>query len=423
MRRSLAARLLALVLCTALLCGCNSVSSVEELLRAPQLSVDARAVQSALRSYLGETVQLRYPNQGDFLTPYFFGDWDGDGQTDAAVLYQASDSVNVQMALLSMQEGSWRVLSTVDGLSATVDSVRLARMQESGAEQILVGYATAGDAYLAVYTLREGALETVLQQVYSQYLVEDVTGDGEDDLVVLSEDDKGKTQVQVLIGDGDGFAQLPLIELSEKQFSGYASLAAGSGEQNGRFLVLDGWTGASGQALASAMFRYDAENQRMIMAKLAGTTNLYEDSVRYAPCLTSRDLDGDGVVEIPIQVEATGQLGVASGKRYSFVKWMDFTRRPSEKSFGLLDETYSLYLELPSSWEGNLLLVESVNDTLELYDLTGNVLRLRLRITDEPALNGWRTIGLAASHQVQAQLGAGVDNLTMADLRSGLYQM
>ena len=421
MRTSFAVKLIALVLCMTLLCGCNSVASVEELLRAPQLSVDAKAVQSALRTYLGETVQLRYPTQGDFLTPYFFGDWDGDGTTDAAVLYQSSSSVNVQLAVLTMDENGWRVMSSVEGLSATVDSVRLAKMQESDAEQIMVGYATPGDYFLAVYSLRDGALETVLQQVYSQYAVEDITGDGEDDLVVLSSNDAGKTQVQVLIGEGDGFTQLPLIELSEKQFSGCASLAVGKGEQNNHYLVLDGWASVSGQTLASAMFRYDAENQRMMMAKLIGTTNLYEDSVRYAPCLTSRDLDGDGVVEIPTQTEATGQLGVASGKRYSFVQWMDFTRRPSEKSFGLLDESYCIYLELPQRWEGNLLLVESMNDILELYNQTGDELRLRLRVTDEPAVNGWHTIGLAASHQVQVQLGADVDYLTLADLRSGLY--
>lgn len=412
----------ALLLMVALLCGCTAGGSVDELLRAPQLSVNAKAVQSALNNYLGETIQLRYPNRGDFLTPYFFGDWDGDGEIDAAVLYQSSGSVNVQLALLQRDEdANWKVVSTVEGLSAAVDSVQLAVMQSTGAEQIMVGYATAGDTYLAVYNLHDGELETVLQQPYTQYLVEEITGDHQDDLIVLTADDAGKTQVQVLIGDGNRFTQLPVIELSDKQFSGCASLAAGKGAEDGRYLVLDGWTGVGGQDLASVMFQYDPENQRMVEADLEGTDNLYETTIRYVPCLISQDLDGDGVVEIPTQPEESGVLSLTKAKRYSFVRWMDFTDVPSEKSFGLLDEAYGIYMQLPSQWEGNLLLTDGEDDTVELYNLAGDRLLMRLRITDKTATAGWYTIGLVASHQIQIQLGDSVTNLEIANMRGGVY--
>ena len=413
-------RLICLVLSVVLLCGCGSTSSVEDLLRAPQLSKDTKSLQSALDNYLGEAVQLRYPNEGDFLTPYFFGDWDGDGVQDAAVLYQASDSANVQLAVLKWQK-SWRVVGTVEGLSPTVDSVQLASMKFKGGTQIIVGYATASDRYLAVYDLKEDQLEVVLQQPYTQYLVEDITGDLRDDLVVLSGDSAGKTQVQVLLGSRESFMQLPLIELPETQFSGFASLAAGRGAKGGQFLVIDGWTGVNGQNLASAMFRYDAKRQRMIMAKLPGTTNLYENSIRYVPSLTSRDLDGDGVVEIPTQVEEPGVIGVAQDKRYSFVRWMDFTKRPSEESFGLLLEAYGVYIELPRAWEGDLMMWEGEGETLDLYNMEGDQLLLQLRITDEPGVDGWRTIGLAASHRIQARSGLRPDEFEVTDLRSGVY--
>lgn len=422
MRRQSMMQLLAIVLLIALLCGCTAWQGVDELLRAPQLSVDTKAIQSALNSHLGETVQLKYPNQGDFLTPYFFGDWDGDNQTDAAVLYQASNSANVQLALLQRDtEGNWKVQSTVEGLSATVDSVRLATMQSNSGEQILVGYSTAGDRYLAVYNLTDGNLETVLQQPYDQYLVEDITGDEIEDLIVLAEDNTAKTQVQVLIGEDGGFMRLPAIGLSDEYFSGYASLAAGAGATDGHFLVLDGWTGAGGQELASVVFRYNSAHRRMEKTKLEGTDNLYQDSLRYAPCLTSRDLDGDGTVEIPMQKADTGLQAQTQGKRYSFVHWMDFTAHSAVKSFGILDEAYSVYLQLPSAWEGNLLLKDGEKDTLEVYNLAGDQLLMRLRVTEEPALGNWYTIGLVASRQIQAQIASDVTELTIADLRSGIH--
>lgn len=285
----------------------------------------------------------------------------------------------------------------------------------------MVGYATAGDTYLAVYNLRDGVLETVLQQPYTQYLVEEITGDKQDDLIVLAADSTGKTQVQVLISDGNGFTQLPLIELPEKQFSGYASLAAGKGANNGRFLVLDGWTGVSGQELASVVFQYEPTNQRMVVAELQGVENLYESTTRYASCLTSRDLDGDGVVEIPTQPEESGVLTLTKGKRYSFVRWMDFTGTPAEKSFGLLDEAYGTYIQLPPQWEGNLLLTDGEDGTVELYNLAGDRLLMRLRITDEVAPVGWYTIGLVASQQIQMQLGDSVTDSEIANMRGRVY--
>ena len=70
------------------LAGCSGLpgADIESLLRAPRLSGEASAVQKALNSYLGGVATLRYPATGDFLSPFLFGDWDGDGAEEAAVL-------------------------------------------------------------------------------------------------------------------------------------------------------------------------------------------------------------------------------------------------------------------------------------------------------------------------------------------------
>ena len=57
---------------------------VEELLRAPRLPGDYGALQNALNEWLGESAQLKYPMQGELLSPFLLQDLDGDGQQDAA---------------------------------------------------------------------------------------------------------------------------------------------------------------------------------------------------------------------------------------------------------------------------------------------------------------------------------------------------
>ena len=99
-------KIAALLLVPVLLAGCSAAGDVETLLRAPQLSGESAALQKALNNYLGGSATLKYPASGDFLSPFAFGDWDGDGTDEAAVLYTTdTTSSNVWLAVLEPTGG------------------------------------------------------------------------------------------------------------------------------------------------------------------------------------------------------------------------------------------------------------------------------------------------------------------------------
>ena len=174
--------LLAACCLAGLLPGCSFPMTenmqVEELLRAPRLSGDYGALQNALNDWLGESAQLKYPMQGDLLSPFLLQDLDGDGEQDAAVLYTTAQSSNVCIAFLQRdEENRWKVCQSIEGLADTVDNVRLAQLQDGSSMQMVVGYlASQGDSYLAVYSYENGQVSAILEQSYEQYLVEDITG-------------------------------------------------------------------------------------------------------------------------------------------------------------------------------------------------------------------------------------------------------
>ena len=123
----------AAALCVAfclLLTGCSipmpeETVQVEELLRAPRLAGDYGALQTALNDWLGESAQLKYPLQGDLLSPFVLQDFDGDGEQDAAVFYTTALTSNVCVAFLRKNSGgAWQVSQTVEGLADSVDNVR-----------------------------------------------------------------------------------------------------------------------------------------------------------------------------------------------------------------------------------------------------------------------------------------------------------
>ena len=416
--------LLCVLLCL-FLAGCSMPgerAQVEELLRAPKLSGDYGDVQTALNEWLGESAQLKYPMQGELLSPFLLQDLDGDGRQDAAVLYTTAQSSNVCIAILQRDGNDvWQVRQSVEGLADTVESVSLAQLQPGGANQLLVGYMAAqGDHYLAVYSFAQEELTTILEQQYEQYLVEDITGGGNQDLILMSTLEDGGVQIELLTVDKEGaFQQVAVMGLSANRFSGCASVAAGKGADGRHYLVLDGWTGISGNNLASVLLYFDEETQQMVPATQISTERLYNASLRNVPGLVSRDLDGDGIVEIPTQPDEAGLLNMSQSRRMDFIVWMDYTSHDPEKSFGLLDEETNCYIELPMEWEGNLKLTDSeqYDGAVELRTVDEDQLVMTVRLARTTAsLKGWTRLGIVASRQWQAKLAEDVE-ITDPDYR------
>ena len=411
-------RWLACVLLCLLLAGCSMPGEqvqVEELLRAPKLSGDYGDVQTALNDWLGESAQLKYPMQGDLLSPFLLQDLDGDGRQDAAVLYTTAQSSNVCIAILQKDDADiWHVRQNVEGLADTVESVGLAQLQPGDATQLVVGYTAAqGDHYLAVYSYTDGVLSTILEQQYQQYLVEDITGGGNQDLILMSTLEDGGVQIELLTVDKEGsFQQVAVMGLSANRFAGCASVAAGVGADGRHYLVLDGWTGVSGNNLASVLLRFDEDTQQMVPADQISTEKLYTASLRNVPSLVSQDLDGDGIVEIPTQPDEAGLLNMSQSRRMDFIVWMDYTSPHPEKSFGLLDEETNCYIELPMEWEGNLKLTDSeqYDGAVELRTVDEDQLVMTLRLVrTTSSLKGWTRLGIVASRQMQAKLAPDVE--------------
>lgn len=411
-------RWLACVLLCLLLAGCSMPGEqvqVEELLRAPKLSGDYGDVQTALNDWLGESAQLKYPMQGDLLSPFLLQDLDGDGRQDAAVLYTTAQSSNVCIAILQKDDADiWHVRQNVEGLADTVESVGLAQLQPGDATQLVVGYTAAqGDHYLAVYSYTDGVLSTILEQQYQQYLMEDITGGGNQDLILMSTLEDGGVQIELLTVDKEGsFQQVAVMGLSANRFAGCASVAAGVGADGRHYLVLDGWTGISGNNLASVLLRFDEDTQQMVPADQISTEKLYTASLRNVPSLVSQDLDGDGIVEIPTQPDEAGLLNMSQSRRMDFIVWMDYTSPHPEKSFGLLDEETNCYIELPMEWEGNLKLTDSeqYDGAVELRTVDEDQLVMTLRLVrTTSSLKGWTRLGIVASRQMQAKLAPDVE--------------
>lgn len=404
-------RQLALCLCLLLLlCGCSAGAgtgaAVEELLRAPQLSGRYSQVQKALNAYLGESAQLKYPVSGEEPSPFLFGDWDGDGREDAAVLYACSKGQNAHLAILEQDDNGWAVTQEVEGLAPEVESAAAATLEDNQGSQLVVGYGSAqGDRYLAVYSYAAETLETVLQESYAEYMLEDITGTGVQSLVLITPE---TPTLKLLLWQDGSYRPVQELALGAGHFTSCAGLYSGRGAGAGRCIVVDGWTGS---ALASDLLYFDRGAGQLRRWQTA--QELYNSTLRTYTSLYSDDLLQDDRIEIPVQL-STEEGGMISGgleRRLAFIEWRDFSYGSARgRSFGVLDGEYGFYLALPAQWKGQVNLTEG--DTEEMWEvrsLDGAEVYLTLRLTDlGQAPEGFVRAATIGSQQISIRAGENV---------------
>lgn len=433
-------KMTALTLALLLLTGCAAYNDVETLLRAPQLSGESAALQKALNSYLGGSATLKYPASGDFLSPFAFGDWDGDGTNEAAVLYTAdTTSSNVFLAVLEpSREDSWHVSQTIEGLSSEVETFSAAHLRDATSQQILAGYGSAqGDRYLVVYEYDGTNLNTIISNRYSEMVLGDFTGKGDTQDLVLAlptDTEYGGVTLQLLTNVEGEFRSYQTLNLGEGSYSGCAALSAGQGRDDAMYLVMDAWSGSN--SLVSDIILYDSETGFLQPYHPPGLSDPQRSTLRYHTELLSRDIDGNGTVDIPMELDDGGELKSPLDKSLVFLLWKDYaTSDGGHSNFGVYDSQNHFYMSLPESMHGSIMIRSNQKGNGWLIcNSDGTTIYCEMRVVD-PAEETesssadstleYERIGNIGSQQLQARIvtpyyGLSIDSISSGTVLLGL---
>ncbi|MEG1744449.1 MAG: hypothetical protein RR215_02585, partial [Ruthenibacterium sp.] len=307
-----------------LLCGCTAGNpftggTIEELLRAPQPTQQLSAVQKAMNSYLGESMQLKYPRGGGEMSPILFADLDGDGADEAVALYMAeSKGQNVHLAVMENIDAGWEVVYELEGLSTEVASVQLANLV-TGGTQLIVGYANATltDKYLTVYDYHSDTVTRLFEQAYVYYLTADIDHNAQSDLVVAASGvEAGAMTLQWLAEQTGMLTTVQTLALDERFVSCQQLYAVDSDGVYG--LIAEG-TFASGWA-ADEVFRLQPEGKFARWPQ--SDVDVPQTSLRSLTGLTASVLNTGGVLRVPTNITAVTTLSYS--RRFYFVTWRDY---------------------------------------------------------------------------------------------------
>lgn len=302
--------------CCIMLCGCNIYSpDVESLLSAPLVSDLQNHVDEALRDVVGQDIRLKYPLSGDYRSPYIFYDLDRDGEDEALVLYSLKEGAEelVYLQILDRVDDVWRAGSALPGPGSEVDFVRFAHFLDDGEPSLVIGWRTENTEsnILNIYSISNYLLTETLSHHYSEIAVSDFDKNGRDELVIA--ETPGSLRLTLIGEDDSGALSVLDRETSQYRLTYLADPVIGTVARDLPGVVFDGMYSADCMASVAV----GVQNGSLLLPQNQEGILLSQD--RFSPTFRfngarTRDVNGDGILDIPSSHLAPGYTGSLPGE-------------------------------------------------------------------------------------------------------------
>lgn len=301
--------LAALALCLALT-GCSSFAmfDAKNLMAPPKVNEDQQAIYQLLRNGRQEVTYV-YPTTGEYRSAIIMHDFTGDGQADAIGFTAVEDS-GVEVRFLTESGGEWKLLAAFRNQANQVDRVCFGKLTSRTRDDIIIGWgsgsgATGRTASVTAY-LYDGAFgfTEAPMGLYAEMALSDLDGNGLQEVFTVDKfvpaENEGEEPVsataRLYAWDGTAMGEVAGTP-ADNNITSYAQTLCGrlNAEQTG--VVLDG-VRADGSVTTQVFCLEDG-----FLTNYPQGVNTEEYASPFvrpsgAPLL-SRDIDGDGVVEIP----------------------------------------------------------------------------------------------------------------------------
>ena len=350
--------LLALTLCLTL-SGCSLFAPVRELLAVPSFSTQNEALKRQFESDYGKNVQYKSPISGQYLSAFVVTDLDADDADEALVFFLPDAfTTAVHIGVMDCVDGAWQRTGELEGGGSDVYSVETIDLDNDGRKEVVLCWSTPESSrVMSIYGCTDApfTLLRLFENAYTEKLAADLDGDGSIEIFTTHLNSAGGSQTaqaRVLRKTESGISVLDKCELDSK-VSGYGRIFL-QRTDSGSVLYADAFKGES--QMITEVISWDARTATMTAPLLDGETLTNEQTWRSKSVLC-RDMDGDGVPEIPCERETLEKSELWNGeqrmdRRMYITQWCAFQDGELvPKLESLVYGTKWLFL-IPDAWHG-----------------------------------------------------------------------
>jgi len=330
----------------------------------PRLSGDNKNIQDALELAASSDIIFKFPQNGDNRSAFIFYDSDKDGRPSRAIAFYAAkeDSQVTHINFLQKESDVWVSKSDFPSGGNDIDNVYLEDLNGDGGIQIITEWSMASnrEKCMIVFSAAGANPKKILQENYTDYVIQDMDGDGKKEIVLFYLDTANKVSS----------AKMYKLENNDIDLAGETSLDGNIiGYDNIKISpVVDGITGVyidanKGSqdfnpllAMITELVFWDGTELRAPFFNSATQTNTVTYRVYPAQ---SRDINGDGRIEIPLLIDLPGYDERPSGESVWFTDWKQYTDRGFNTVFtAAMNYDDGYYYLIPKDWKNSVTVVK-----------------------------------------------------------------
>lgn len=345
-----------------LLCGLMAAASgcaiqpIDSLYALPALAEEYSELQTSIDAAMGELgAEYAVINYGSNTSTIQLLDLDGNGTQEAAAVFlrvtsAGGDERPLRICLFRRTDGdSYRLAYTLEGDGSSINSVAYEDLTGDGNKEMIVSWQMGAGVYtLSAYSLNPADSNELLSVAYNEsYLTTDLDRDENREIVVLQRDSNVGNDRAEYYEFRDGSMVMTSSALLSQGMQNVVSAAGAQLAEGipGVYVTLDLTEGGqvtdvftlSGGALVNLTRDQDS----------GVSQSTFRSYTEVAPA----DIDGDGVLEIPIPMALEPLDPEAPANQY-FLRWRQFDERGGarEQCVTYHSTVDGWYLTLPDSW-------------------------------------------------------------------------
>jgi len=295
------------------LCGCSLASfDTKNLMAPPKANQDQQAIQALLQGNRLD-ITLVYPQSGEYRSAIIMHDFTGDGEEDAIGFYSTENTGagGVEVQFLSKTEEGWESTAVFQNTALQVDRVCFGTLSQSGRSLILIGWGSttgstgrtaAVNAY--VYSLGGEITEYSLGP-YAEMTLTDFDRDGVNEVFTVDKflpaevegDEPTPAKARVFTWSQGAMREAYSVD-ADNSISSYSAAVFGKLTPSFSGVALDG-VKADGSMTTQIFY---TEGNTLKNAPEGVNTEEYGNPFQRPSTASfpSRDLDGDGLLELPV---------------------------------------------------------------------------------------------------------------------------
>ncbi|MDE5584413.1 MAG: hypothetical protein K2J08_12010 [Ruminococcus sp.] len=357
----------------ALLTGCVFSSGIDSLMTPPKLSLEQQQIYTALTDATGTSISLKYPKSGKYLSAFIIEDIDGDGGNEAVVFYEktsiAVEENTLRINILDSTDGKWRSVCDTPAKGAEIEKVMISKLGSNNRINLIIGSSliNRSEKNVSIYTYTDGIIEETFSEAYSFIDVKDLDGNGENEFLLLSGSASGITaSADAYLLNEEGIYYQYNCKLSGN-FTEFDSVNYSRIDNSRTGLYIDAVLGNG--LIQTDIIYMDGSG----LKKVFQTPEESAFTARPSGC-TSFDIDGDGILEIPVQEIASGYEETSESEQLKITNWYfinenDMTEKKYTSYYSIND---SYIFVFPDRWANHVTVKSDyINDEIVFCSYDG----------------------------------------------------